>query len=430
MAMKVKSIVTVIFVGISWNSFAASPYFKETEVRVHGTIHSEQSGDLLGWVAENLGDINGDGAGDFIVSALSYGAGNGKFYVYSGGDMQLLHSQEGANFEQLGRCTASAGDVNADGINDYIVTSTRRAVVYSGKDHKLLHSRTVAGEFFGFDCNFAGDLNHDGYGDLLVGAPFAAYGGNLSGRLYAISGKDFSDLWTFDGNELARLGLGVGSVGGDINDDGIVDVVVSANGAGAKGEAYVLSGADGQLVHTLKPAGQASATGLPTFGRFHIAGGGDVDNDGYFDVFVGDYNARRGQENPNGQNTVTSGAGRAYVFSGKTGAKIHQFSAEHNGDGLGPGRVIPDINNDGYADVYVAAYTYSDEIAFNGKAYLYDGKTGDLLRTMTGTVSSMFLGVDAANIDDVNGDGINDYILTGIDWNLTGDGVIHIVLGH
>ena len=83
---------------------------------------------------------------------------------------------------------------------------------------------------------------------------------------------------------------------------------------------------------------------------------------------------------------------------------------------------MADVNGDGYGDLFVAAYKYSDSADSAGKGYVYSGKDGNVLRTMTGTVAGVSLGVDALAVGDVNGDGLTDYMLTGF-------GIAHVIAG-
>jgi hypothetical protein len=281
-------------------------------------------------------------------------------------------------------------------------------IVRSGATHTTLFdwSKTT-NEAFGSGVAGAGDVNGDGYGDLVVGAQGASFNGAQSGRIYALSGRDGSVIWTRDGGAAGDLlGSAVGFVG-DVNGDGVPDLSAGAMDAGRKngGEAYVLSGADGTIVHTLKPAGNPNV-----FGQFFASGAGDINADGVPDVFVADYNALRGSKDLNDQ--FGAGTGRAYVFSGLDGARLYVLNAEHKDDGFGPGRGIGDVNGDGYGDLIVAAYTSSAGAPFAGKAFVYSGRDGALLRTITDTVAGEFLGVDALAAGDVNGDGLTDYILT------------------
>lgn len=418
---------TVLPLGVH----AAHPNFEEPEVDVLYSLFGEQPGDSFGWVADPLGDISGDGVSDLITSAPFRvdGGGNliGKVYVYSGADGALLFEEEGPFAgERAGYSATSAGDVNNDGIPDYVYGSRTRVRVRSGADHALLHEWVMPGEGFGFDTASAGDLDGDGHDDVIVGAPFAGYGGPSAGRLYAFSGADGSVLWTFDGQAGWLNGLGVGKVG-DVNGDGVPDVVTAAHGAlpNFKGAAFVLSGADGSVLLDLVPQTPSpSANGQSTFGRFHCHGAGDVDLDGIPDVYVGDFNAKGGNQNPNSPNSTGGfGKGRAFVYSGADGSIIHNIRAENFGDGMGPGRGVPDVDGDGHADLFVAAYAFGEgDNQDVGKGYLFSGVDGAVLRTMTGRTPGEFVGVDALSVHDVNGDGLTDYALTGF-------GSLYVVLG-
>ncbi|MCW8998990.1 MAG: hypothetical protein OQK04_09770, partial [Kangiellaceae bacterium] len=410
---------------LSLSQTASSEFFEEPDVNVIRTFTGEQNGDGFGWVAENLGDINGDNVNDFIVTAPFFGTNlpfaAGKFYVYSGSDGALLNSVTSPGVPVLGYSAKDAGDVNGDGVGDYVVGSASSATVFSGATHAILQQWFKPGEFFGSSVTGAGDLNSDGFGDIIVGARYASKRGNASGAVYAYSGKDGKLLWKRNGRrEGDELGTAAGRVG-DVNYDGIPDIVVGARGAGKndEGRAYVLSGRNGRIIHRLKPKGEpglvTDAAGITagTFGQFHSFGVGDVNGDQVADIYVGDYNARQDE---------VDGTGRGFLYSGATGKLINIFTAENLGDGFGPARGAGDVNGDGYNDLFIAAYTYTGG-SFVGKGYVYSGADNSILRTMTGTQSGQFLGVDALTLGDVSGDGLTDYLLTG-------SGVIHIIAGN
>lgn len=428
--MKAYSMRLALLTGISITTacstaLASHPNFEEPDVDVLYSMAGEQAGDSFGWVADPIGDIDSDGRPDFVTSApfqVNDGVLTGKAYVFSGADGTLLHSLVGQPNEFMGYSATSAGDVNNDGVGDYILGTRVRAMVKSGADHSVIHEWIKPGEGFGYDSAAAGDLNHDGYDDVIIGAPFASGG---AGRVYVFSGFDGSELWSAPGTGLSGMGVGPA---GDIDDDGTPDVVVASPGAGKnrKGAALVLSGVDGSVLLELNPKTPSpSANGQSTFGRYHAHGAGDVNADGVPDIYVGDYNAKGGQHNANGRNSVGSGEGRAFVFSGLDGNILHEIKAENFGDGIGPGRGVPDINGDGHDDIFVAAWAYGqdDDNIDAGKGYLISGADGTVLRTMTGKTAWEYIGVDALSVGDVNADGKTDYMLTG--W-----GTLHVILGN
>jgi hypothetical protein len=159
----------------------------------------------------------------------------------------------------------------------------------------------------------------------------------------------------------------------------------------------VLSGANGSVVHTLHPSGTAV-----DFGWFFVHDAADVDGDGIRDVYVGDFN-------DSWQGPFT---GRGYVYSGASGQRIRTMNAEVSGDGFGVGRGIGDVDGDGHADLFLAAYTSSAGAPSGGRAYVVSGRNGRTLRTITGTVPGATLGVDAVGLGDVNNDGLPEFLLT------------------
>lgn len=423
---------TLVLAAVMVVAFAtvatAAPPFVEEDAEALYVLTGASVGDYYGWVGANVGDIDGDGADDLAIPAILEGAGGplaGRVYVHSGASGALLHTAEGTDFELFGYSVAGAGDVDADGVPDYVIgarstTTTApsgRAVVKSGADHSVIHELSVAdATFFGSGVSGAGDVDGDGHAEILVGASLSDFTGDDSGRVYLFSGADGTVIWTFDGrNPGDLLGSGVGLVG-DVDDDGVPDSVVGAFGNG--GNAYVLSGATGRPIHRLRPK---SGTGN-NFGQFFASGPGDVDADGVPDVFVADYNAGRG---------TLLGTGAAYVYSGRTGRLIHLLTVDDPFGGYGPGRGVGDVNGDGHADLIVAAYTSNAGATLGGKTYLISGADASILRTITDAVPNEYSGVDALGLGDVNGDGYTDFVVTapGPAFNGVGPGIVYVVAG-
>lgn len=402
---------------------AASPQFLEPDVTVLYTLTPDAPGGSFGFAAESIGDLDGDGVAEFIIGAPQDPAGaffGGRAFVYSGSDGTRIHTIAGGVLDFLGSAVAGLGDVDGDGVPDYAVGAPGlppqfgawpgRVLVVSGANHALIHETvSTPGSRYGQDIFSAGDVTGDGRSDLIVGAPFDDSGGVDAGRVHLLSGPDGTEIWAANGFAAGdSFGGGVSGIG-DLNNDGIPEQLVGAFHAGPTqgGEAAVLSGLDGSPLHTLIP--------LPTatqFGQFFTHDAGDVDGDGTSDFYIGDFlDAVQGP-----------GTGRAYVYSGATRERLWIFDGEHADDGFGIGRGSGDVNGDGHADLFLAAFRSDDGAENAGKAYLYSGRDGGLMRTFTGTVESHRLGFDAVPLGDVNGDGIDDYLLTGVD-------VAHVVAG-
>src|SRR5262249_36950688 len=159
------------------------------------------------------GDIDRDRAPDFVIGAprnAAGGANAGRAYVFSGRTGALLHTVTGEANDRIGFSVAGPGDLDRDGVPDYVVGGLGRGIALSGADHHTLFDVRVAGEAFGFSIGAAGDVNRDGRPDLIVGA-FAANG--ATGKVYLLSGTDGSVLWTQGGpNRGAGLGQGVSGI--------------------------------------------------------------------------------------------------------------------------------------------------------------------------------------------------------------------------
>ncbi len=366
----------------------SGPYpFKEKGIKILYNLQGENPGDGYGWIGARLGDLNGDGVNEFLVTAPFYNGGNGKIYLYSGRDGSLMNAVAAPDFEYFGYAARDAGDVNRDGVSDYIVGAPagNLAVVYSGADQTVLYQFNEApGNGFGAAVSGAGDLNGDGYADVIVGALRYTPDPSLvwAGRVDAYSGADGSLLWSHSGpDDHGRLGAGVGAVG-DVNKDSVPDVVAAADSGGpdAAGEAYVLSGVDGTPIFTFDAQGTPGSP--PTYGEFFALGAGDLNQDQYPDIYIGDYNAENGN-------------GKLYIYSGKDGSPLFTFDGQP-GEGLGPGRGTPDLDRDRHSDLIVAAYTAGPNA--EGKIYFYSGRDGSLLRTISGSVPGDELGVDALGL--------------------------------
>jgi hypothetical protein len=272
------------------------------------------------------GDVNGDGYGDVIIGADGYDNGQtneGQATVYYGSATSLSQSpawtaesdQDGAAF---GRSLGSAGDVNGDGYSDMIIgaykftngeTNEGRAYVYYGANSGLSGSPAWTAEsnqaqaFFGYTVSTAGDVNGDGYSDVLIGAyqyksgntwrdgnegaAFVWYG---SAAGLGPDGDPANASWMVDGDQQgAQFGYSV-STAGDVNGDGYSDVIIGApaynNGPAYEGRVFIYYGsAAGLSVVTARWTAEGNQAGA-AFGS-SVAAAGDITGDGFADVIVG-----------------------------------------------------------------------------------------------------------------------------------------------
>jgi hypothetical protein len=357
------------------------------------------------------GDVNGDGFVDLVVGAPRHYddvAGEGQAFVYHGGVSGLstrpartLDNPGDQANAQFGAAVAGAGDVSGDGFADVIVGAPLydngapdegNAFVYYGSATGVPTAPSVSlddpgnegGATFGAGVASAGDVNADGFGDVIVGAPVQSAGTEEEGNAFVYLGSSrglgAEPALTLDnpeGRTDGQFGTSVAAAG-DTNGDGYGDVVVGApgNGADHRGGAYVYRGSSTGLPAT--PSATLSdpdGTMIETGFGFAVAHAGDVNTDGFADIVVGAPFQDAGSLNE----------GNAFVYRGSNSGTVTTpyWNLDCPGGEVEARfgwSVAPagDVNGDGYSDLVVGVPwhdipTAGPTIIDAGAAHVYHG---------------------------------------------------------
>ncbi len=399
------------------------------------TASSGQQAAHAGWSVSGAGDVDGDGFGDVIVGAYFFDDGQdneGRALVYRGGaDLPASASswKGAANTNAYGSVATYAGDVNGDGLDDLLVgdpladagvPGAGRVDLYFGASPSPDASPawsvagTQSGEALGRSAVRAGDVNGDGYDDVLVGSPFFTFFFQLEGRaslyLGSAGGLAPAPAWSVDGGALSlELGASVAGMG-DANRDGFADLAIGVPDAdgtvASSGTVRVFLGSVGGPVEVVE------LEGFQTAARFgsSVAGAGDVNGDGFDDLVVGEPGASAGDVEE----------GRAHLYLGSPSGPVASpaWSGEGDQGGARFGERVAtagDVNGDGYADVLVVASSWDDTAgADEGAAFLFLGGAVGLEASAAWTFASGEAGAaldHAASAGDVNGDGYGDVLI-------------------
>lgn len=382
----------------------------------------------FGECLSTAGDINGDGYSDIIIGAFLY-SNTGAAAVFMGGPYStslspsLLGSGGSANARK-GQAVANAGDVNGDGYADALVSSPFASNGQANEGLVHLHlggpsglspvplvqfEANVANAQYGASVASAGDVNGDGYADVLIGAPTSGAGGRAYVYHGSPTGPTNTPALTLTGPAASSFGFSVFTAG-DINADGYADIVI---GAPDVGSAHVYHGSAAGLIAT--PAEILSV--VQAGNRFGHAVGtaGDVNGDGYSDVIIG------ARDHNNGQ----AGEGVAFIYHGSDSGLVvpHATLLEINQAGARFGTAVAgagDVNGDGYFDVVVGADRYDFSVTDEGGAFVFRGSPTGVVTTgytiLRRNVANAWLGTSVAEAGDVNGDGYADIIIGAPGW--------------
>ena len=401
-----------------------------------------------------------------------------------------------AAYDYSGRSVSAAGDINGDGFDDLLIganganpNGSRSGTTYvvfgqvggfgaelqlsslNGSNGFKIHGE-AAYDYSGLSVSAAGDINGDGFDDILIGAYRADPNGSYSGTAYVVFGQAGGfgaalQLSSLNGSNGFKIhGEAAGdtsgrsvSKAGDINGDGFDDILIGAFGADPNGSrsgtTYVVFGRAGGFGAEFQLSSINGSNGFKIHGEAandnsgrSVSAAGDINGDGFDDILIG-----ANEADPNGSYSGTTyvvfgqagGFGAALQLSslnGSNGFKIHgEAAGDYSGNSVS---AAGDINGDGFDDILIGAFGADPNAFSSGATYVVFGQAGGFgaalqLSSLNGSNGFKihgeavydYSGRSVSAAGDINGDGFDDLLIgaNGADPNAGNSGATYVIFG-